>query len=96
MVGRRRMAAAAVAGMPLGCIVRAERWMAGARGLGAVCCTAGLVLEQSWPWRRVLQCLAGRVVGVRTLARTVYFGGWCMRSRWWSESRYLILIPDAA
>lgn len=49
MVGRRRMAAA-VAGMPLGCIVKAERWMAGARGLGAVCCTAaGLVLEQSWP-----------------------------------------------
>ena len=58
MVGRRRMAAA-VAGMLLGCIVRAERWMAGARGLGAVCCTAAsLVLEQSWPWRRSLRCLA--------------------------------------
>lgn len=58
MVGRRRMAAA-VAGMPLGCTVRAERWMAGARGPGAVCCTAaGLVLELSWPWRRLLQCLA--------------------------------------
>jgi hypothetical protein len=34
--------------------------MAGARGPGAVCCTAaGLVLELSWPWRRVLQCSAG-------------------------------------
>ena len=47
MVGRRRMAAA-VAGMPLGCIVRAERWTAGAHGPGAVCCTAvRLALEQS-------------------------------------------------
>lgn len=54
------MTAAVAADMPLGCIVRAERWMAGARGLGAVCCTAaGLVLELSWPWRRVLQCSAG-------------------------------------
>ena len=64
MVDRRRMAAAAVAGMPLGCIVRAERWMAGARGPDAVCCTAAsLDLELSWPWRRVLQCLVRRVVG---------------------------------
>lgn len=58
MVGQRRIAAAVAADMPLGCIVRAERWMAGARGPGAVCCTAaGLVLELSWPWRRGLLCL---------------------------------------
>lgn len=59
MVGRRHMAAAVAAGMPLGCIVRAERWTAGAHGPGAVCCTAvRLALEQSWPWRRVVQSLA--------------------------------------
>ena len=63
MVDQQRMAAVVAADMPLGCIVRAERWMAGARGPGAVCCTAaGLVLELSWPWRRVL---LGRVVGAQ-------------------------------
>jgi len=67
--------AAVVVGMPLECIVRAERWMASARGLGAVCCTAeSPVLEQSWPWLRVWQSAAG--VLLADVARAVCFGGW--------------------
>ena len=59
------MAAVVATDMPLGCIVRAERWMAGAHGLDAVCCiAAGLVLELSWPWRWIWQFLARRGVRV--------------------------------
>lgn len=41
--------------------------------------------------------VGGRVVGVCSLhSIVVHFGGWWLRSCWWSESRYLILVPDAA
>jgi hypothetical protein len=77
VVDRRRMAAAVAADMPLGCIVRAERWMAGAHGLDAVCYTvAGLVLGRSWPWRRVWQCSSGV-----SLAYSVYLSSGSML--WW-------------